>query len=53
MTLFDFQFKRDLVVFLEGDVEVAGVKNLSEFFLDGAQDFVLVKARTNCLADLG
>jgi len=50
---FHFQFKVDAVPFLERDVEVAGIKNLAQFDLDGAQNFVLVETRTDGLPDLG
>ena len=32
---------------------MAGVENLSQFGLDGAQDFILVEARTDRLSDIG
>ena len=38
---------------LERDVEVAGVENLPQFDLDGAQNFVLIETRADRLADLG
>ena len=51
--LLDFQLKANFVAFLKSDVEVAGVKNLPQFFLNGAQDLILVETRTDGLADFG
>ena len=45
--------KLNVVAFLEGDVEIGSIENLAQFLLDGAQNFVLVEARTDGLADLG
>ena len=38
---------------MEGHVEIRGVKNLPKFFLNCAQHFVLVQARTDGLPNLG
>ncbi len=48
----DLEFEADLLAFLECDVEVAGIEDLPQFNLDGAQDFVLVEAGTDRLSDL-
>ena len=45
-----FEFEADLVAFLEGNIKVAGVENLSQFDLDGAQHLVLIQARADGLA---
>jgi len=49
----DFQLKADLIPFLEGNVEVAGVENLSQLGMDGAEHFILIQPGANGLADLG
>src|SRR6185437_5362185 len=52
LAVFHFQVECDLFSFLEGNVEVRCIKDLPEFFLDCAQYFLLVKPRTDRLADL-
>ena len=52
MAVLHLELEVNFVAFLEGDVEVAGVENLSEFYLDGAQNLVLVEVRADCLPDL-
>ena len=42
-----------MIAFLKRNVEVAGIEDLSKFFLNRAQDFVLIEARADGLADLG
>ena len=49
----DLEFEAQIFSLLERDVEMAGIENLSQFDLDGAQDLVLVEARTDRLPDLG
>ena len=53
LALLHFQFEADLVAFLKRDVEVAGVEDLAQFLLDGAQNLVLVQPRADGLSDLG
>src|SRR5207253_103233 len=48
----DLQFKPDLITFLKGDIELAGIENLSEFLLNRPQDFILVEPGADCLTDL-
>ena len=49
----DLEFEANLFAFLKGNIEVAGIENLPQFDLDGAEDLVLVEARTDRLPDLG
>ena len=49
---FHFQFEANLIAFLEGDIEVAGVKDLSQFLLHRAQNLVLIQPGTDRLANL-
>jgi hypothetical protein len=51
--VFDFKFEADFVALLEGDVEIAVVENLAQFGVDGAQDFILIEAGADGLADFG
>ena len=48
-----FQFEADLIAFLKCDVEVAGIENLPQFGLDGAQHFILIESRTDRFPDFG
>src|ERR1700733_15075772 len=52
-TIFYFQLETYLISLLKSDVEVAGVKNLPQFTVDGAQDLILIESRTDRLSDLG
>jgi len=48
----DFEIESDFFSVLECDVEVTSIENLSEFNLNGAQDFVRVEAGTDGLSNL-
>src|SRR4051794_39007676 len=48
----NLEFEADLVRFLKRDVEIAGVKDLTQFNLDGAENFVLIEARADGFPDL-
>src|SRR6185369_5350688 len=47
-----FELEVNFVAFLKRDIEIAGVKDLPEFNLNGAKDLVLVEVRTDCLPNL-
>ena len=44
--------KYDRVPFKKSDVEVRCIKNLSEFLLHAAKNFLLIQARADCLPNL-
>ena len=50
--MLDFVLEADFIALLKSHVEIRGVKNLSQFFLNGAEDFILVKMRANGLPNL-
>src|SRR5437879_1414651 len=43
----------NVVAFLKGNVEVGRAEDLPQFLLDGSEDLVLIKLRTDDLSDLG
>ena len=43
LPVLNFQLENNRIAFLKGYVEVGGVKNLTEFLLDGPQHFILVQ----------
>ena len=53
LALFRFQLETDFIAFLECDVEISGVKDLAQFFLHRAHDFILIQARADRLPNLG
>jgi len=46
------EFEPDLFALLKRDVEMAGIEDLPQFALDGAENLVLIEARADCLADI-
>ena len=53
MTVHHFQFEANVVPILEGYIKIAGIEDLSQFLLQGAQNLVLVQARADGLSNLG
>jgi len=50
-TIFDFQLKANLIVFLERDIETAGIENLAQLHMHGAQNLILIEMGTDRLSD--
>jgi hypothetical protein len=51
-SVFDLQLKANFVSLLQGNIEIAGVKDLAKLFLNRAQHLILIKPRTDGLPDL-
>ena len=46
------QLKPDLLSLLKRDIEIAGIENLSQLNLDGAQNFILIQSRADRFPDV-